>query len=390
MRGVFERPKGSGCWWIRFAYKGKIKKQKIGTYEEACAAVDKKRVEIREGAILPANLRSRKLRFTDLAENYLKVEHGEHSGKSATTTKSVKFYVSNYIVPKWGERVVDEIAPRDIRPWLYELRDRDGLSGPTIQKIKNIMSAIFGYGKFEGIVNTNPCDGWKLKGVSSTHIPVTVEPSQVREIIFQLADPIHRFLVLLCAATGLRASECCGLQWRDIDWEHEEINVRRRWTAGALGKPKTERSAAPVPMFGVLAKYLELWRKHSPYPGDQDYVFPSVKEKGRIPLSAGIFVTDHLRPAAIKSGVKIMAGQNFGLHSLRSSLATWLVSVDKSDVKTAQSILRHKNSTMTLDKYAMAVRPEMNEAQERYLLAMGLPTEPSTGTGSILNPPAIQ
>jgi hypothetical protein len=42
-------------------------------------------------------------------------------------------------------------------------------------------------------------------------------------------------------------------------------------------------------------------------------------------MCAGIFVTVHLRPAAIRAGVGIAPGQRFGLHSFRSSLATWLV-----------------------------------------------------------------
>jgi len=39
-------------------------------------------------------------------------------------------------------------------------------------------------------------------------------------------------------------------------------------------------------------------------------------------MSAGIFVTDYLRPAALKVGVVIADGQRFGLHSFKSSLAT--------------------------------------------------------------------
>jgi hypothetical protein len=60
------------------------------------------------------------------------------------------------------------------------------------------------------------------------------------------------------------------------------------------------------------------------YAKNEDWVFPSFKMRGAIPMCAGIFVTDHLRPAALKPGVHIADGQRFGLHSLRSSLATWV------------------------------------------------------------------
>ena len=40
-------------------------------------------------------------------------------------------------------------------------------------------------------------------------------------------------------------------------------------------------------------------------------------------MSAGIFVTDYLPPAALKIGIAIPDDQRFGFQSFRSSLATW-------------------------------------------------------------------
>jgi hypothetical protein len=65
-------------------------------------------------------------------------------------------------------------------------------------------------------------------------------------------------------------------------------------------------------------------------------------------MCAGIFVTDHLRPAALATGIEIAEGQRFGLHSLRSSMATWMVSIDKTDVKTAQGNMRHAGHEIML------------------------------------------
>ena len=117
--------------------------------------------------------------------------------------------------------------------------------------------------------------------------------------------------------------------------------IQRRWTAACLDKPKTKASKAPVAMSPELAWFLHQWRKVTQYSGDEDWIFPSYKMSGSIPMCAGIFVTDHLRPAALAAGIKIADGQRFGLHSLRSSMATWMVSIDKTDVKTAQGNMRH-------------------------------------------------
>jgi integrase len=92
-------------------------------------------------------------------------------------------------------------------------------------------------------------------------------------------------------------------------------------------------------------------------------------------MSAGIFVTDYLRRAALKIGITIPDDQRFGLHSFRSSLATWMVSVAKTDLKTAQGSLRHANPHVLLDRYARAVTDEMFAAQGRFLAECGMGVE---------------
>ena len=65
-------------------------------------------------------------------------------------------------------------------------------------------------------------------------------------------------------------------------------------------------------------------------------------------------------------------GQRFGLHSLRSSMATWMVSIDKTDVKTAQGNMRHAGPEIMLRKYAQVVTPEMQGVQVRWFESCGL------------------
>jgi integrase len=312
--------------------------------------------------------------FGSIAMKYLLKEHGEKSGKAHTTSQGVRFYIENYLIPRWGNYVADEVKKKDVRDWLEALRDdaKKPLAGPTVSKIKSIMFTIYGFGQFEEFCTANPCSGWRLKGVKSQHVPVTITPEQARQIIHALKDPRHKMLVLVCACTAVRASEACGLRWSDVDWKNDQISINRRWTAAQMGEPKTARSKAPVPLHPVLAELLAQYRSISMYAGEEDYIFPSLKESGRVPLCAGIFVTDHLRPAAIKANVKIGKQQRFGLHSFRSSLATWLISIDKVDPKTAQGTLRHENPEMTLSKYAQVVSSEALAAQGRYLKGMGL------------------
>jgi integrase len=113
----------------------------------------------------------------------------------------------------------------------------------------------------------------------------------------------------------------------------------------------------------------------SPYARDGDFVFPSLKALGRVPLSASIFVSDHLRPAAKKAGVPIEDGQRLGLHNLRHSLSNWLVNKAKVEPKTVQGILRHAKILTTLDLYTREDGDETLAAKGEYLTAIGVGTQ---------------
>jgi hypothetical protein len=50
---------------------------------------------------------------------------------------------------------------------------------------------------------------------------------------------------------------------------------------------------------------LKQWRSQTPFAKETDFVFPSLRAEGKLPLYASTFVADHLRPAAIAAGVRI-------------------------------------------------------------------------------------
>ncbi len=373
--------KGEDAWYFRFRRDGKEVAIKLGPFPtKAAARKEVDRLGLRQQANTPVILdRGVPVTFGKVAGLWLKKEL---STQAFTSQKGIQSYLRCHILPKWRRIPVNEIKPKDLRDWLYSLHDDEELGGETVKKIKNTMGAIFAFGMFEELALSNPARGWRLKGMKSDYEPVIVPPSDTMRIIDALESPLHRMLVLLVACTGLRASEAVGLRWGDI--RDGLIQVRRRWSAATLDEPKTQRSKAPVACHSTLLHFLSEWRRISPHASDSDWIFPSLKMHGRIPMSAGIFVTDYLRPAALKVGVVIADGQRFGLPSFRSSLATWMVSVAKTDLKTAQVSLRWKNPQIMLDRYARVVTDEMVAAQGRFLESCGIGVErnllPSPGS----------
>ena len=166
-----------------------------------------------------------------------------------------------------------------------------------------------------------------------------------------------RTLVLLAAATGMRISELLGLQWGDIDWDAGIIRLNRTWLYGYVGEGKSEESRKPVPMVKRVTEFLREWHRETPYAGTTDWVFPSFKLKGKRPISGSQFVKDYIRPRFIKYGlIDAEYKGRAGLHAFRHSLATVLITEEHVDPKTAQGILRHASSDITMDIYTPRTR----------------------------------
>jgi hypothetical protein len=83
------------------------------------------------------------------------------------------------------------------------------------------------------------------------------------------------------------------------------------------GWPRSRASKAPVPCIPALAEYLEAWRQESPYAGEDDWVIPSFRNKGKAARSGSSQVTDHIKAAALSAGVIAQGDEGrFGLHNL--------------------------------------------------------------------------
>ena len=182
-------------------------------------------------------------------------------------------------------------------------------------------------------------------------------PEQAYAIVCNLREP-ERTLTLLAAGTGLRISECLGLQWHDVNFADGMIHVRRTWTCGQVGLPKSKASKGPVPLHPLLADFMRLWKQKTTYFQAGDRVFPSTRLDGKQPRVANMLVEDRLRPAAVKAGILSSHPDNhgglvdddprrFGFHNLRHSLASFLIRI-RTDPKTVQTLLRHSDVKLTL------------------------------------------
>lgn len=214
---------------------------------------------------------------------------------------------------------------------------------------------------------------------TSAYEAMILTPEQAYAILLNLQEP-ERTLTLLAAATGLRISECLGLQWQDVSFADSVIHVRRTWTCGQIGLPKSKASKGPVPLHPLLAEFMLLWKQKTPYSQSCDWVFPSSRLEGKQPRVANMLVEDHLQPAAVKAGIlsshrdireRLVDDdpRRFGFHNLRHSLASFLIRI-RTDPKTVQTLLRHSDVKLTLQFYTHAVSRDRMAAAGKILTAI--------------------
>lgn len=315
-----------------------------------------------------------RIHFDALAEFYLKNDFGPDAlrPKTERTTLNTEHIVRDYLIPQWGRGIADDIKPLDIQRWLKSLRTDNKLAWTTISKFRGTMLRIYRIGTLHELVTKNPVLPVETRSTTD-YKAILVTPQQTLAIIMALSTPLHRMLVLTGAATALRFSELLSLRWADLQWEQSRIGVTKRWSKGKDGPTKTRKSEGHVPLHPILAVYLKEWRDHTPYAKDTDFVFPSLKAEGKVPLSPAVFVANHLRTAAKAAGLEIADGQRFGMHNLRHSLSSWLVNKAKIEPKTVQSILRHSRIQTTLDLYTQGDGDETCAAQGAFLKELALP-----------------
>jgi len=244
-----------------------------------------------------------RIRFDALAEHYLKADFGEHAvrPKSDNTVAITNHIVRDYLVSRWGSEIADDIKPLVIQQWLKALHTEAGLAWTTISKMRGVMSRIYKVGMLHEHVSKNPVMNVETRA-KSNYRAILITPDQTFRILKSLSNILHFTLVLTCAATALRSSEILALRWDDICWREGKIRVSKRWSKGKEGSTKTDASDGYVPLHHLLARHLLDWKQRTPYAADSDFIFPSLKARGKVPLSASIFVADHPSTGSKSSG----------------------------------------------------------------------------------------
>jgi integrase len=265
-----------------------------------------------------------------------------------------------------GHLRLDKVTTRDVQRFIGKLaaterENRKGvtLSAKTVKNSVSLISSVYEYAVRMHLIMKNPCTGVTLPRYERPEVemPSLADTRILLDVLSQEignGEPLAVFLTL-AVYTGLRRGELLGLEWRDIDFEHRLVSVRRaayytKLRGAYTDTLKTKSSFRTLRLSAAAIKWLEQYRDWQR--GYAASLGDKWRDSGRVFTNwcgEAMYINAperYLKQICRTHGLPIVT-----LHSLRHLNASLLISAGL-DVKTVQASLGHSSASTTLDIYA--------------------------------------
>lgn len=271
------------------------------------------------------------------------------------------------VSPESAKRVADALG-QPVNALFERIGEERGLSGKTILHHHRLISSILSTAVKWQVIFSNPCERVDPPKAES-HEAEYLDEVQAAGLLEALeeADMQNQTIIQLLLYTGMRRGELCGLEWRDIDFEHAMITISRSSLylpeKGVFvddTKNETSKRSLKIPGAAVdLLRAFHKWQLEERMRiGDQ------WEDSGRLftkwngaPIHPDTisgwfhrFVEKHNLPPV-------------HIHSLRHTNATLLIAAG-TNLQTVATRLGHANVTTTGKIYAHAIRSADEAAAE--------------------------
>jgi len=325
-RGIFEKVLGSGEFWIRYAdAAGRIRREKVGTFEEAETRLKLRKEEAKLGALPRLAWRRRPVLFRRIAEDALTYsdEHKRSAGDDHIRMAK--------LVDWFGDRAADSIGAREI-----EARFRAGKWSPAPwNRYRALLSLTYRLAIRAGRVKENPARLVQHKTENNGRVRfLSVKEEESLRKATREKFPEREPELDLALHTGLRQGEQYGARWRDVDFERHVLTI-------PLDKGG-RTSHVPLNAAALLA-LMEL------------------RQRG----AGSEFVCGGARSprAWLEAAIEATKIEGFTWHCLRHTFASRLV-MSGADLRTVAELLRDKTLAMVM-RYAHLAPDYKLDAVER-------------------------
>lgn len=292
--------------------------------------------------------------FGEVAKMYEDGYLGREIQIAKPTRVKEKFYLAEYIVPRWGAFRLNQVQPKAVEDWLHTTFD----SWWTMHGVRAIMSRIFYYAEGHGLWEEgkkSPASKAKLGKKHHKYERRILSFDETARVLARLEEP-NLLVIETCIATGARISEVLGLKWKHFNLEAATIKIEQRVWHQDIGRPKSEDSRRILGIGDLVQRFREKATDDAAKP--EGWVFYQKRAPEKPLWDSG--VRDALHQAAAAEGCDF-AG--LGPHSFRRANITWRQQVGGSAIE-ASKIAGHSDLEMT-GEYTFVAPERQNELTRR-------------------------
>ena len=291
--------------------------------------------------------------FAELSEWYF--TYYAPSALKDGTIYDYRYIAERFLLPALGDLPLQDFHTMQLTAFFHDLP----VSPTYCRNIYTTLRSIFTVALQNGLIDRHPCDHVLLprKPLSAEEQKPHLTDVQARQLYRMTEDydwfnSVVRFLLL----TGVRSGEAFGLQWDDVDFEHNVIHIRRNLTNVAskhwLTTPKTKNSVRTLPMSLEVKELMLRQQKEQqdllvrrtaagrPFP-HPEIVFTSPR---------GRYIDHNYTERKFKDFVAGTDFEDITLHSLRHANATLMLAAGV-DLKVVSTLLGHSSIAITANLY---------------------------------------
>ena len=288
--------------------------------------------------------------------------------KSVTMSENARStYQGNldkWIYPALGDLKMPDITPANISTLLLSMQSA-GKAHATVIKVYTVLSGLFKMAYLSDTITRNPMDKVERPKPRKDEVHGNeVEAYTVEEVCYILKclenEPLKwQVFLRLLIDTGIRRGECCGLQWKDVDFQANTITISGNlcYTPQKgiyLDTPKNGRTRT-VDVDPAVMALLRALRSEQASHAISAYVF--TQENSAAPMQPQT-PTRYMKKLSVKYRLP-----DLHPHKLRHTFASIAIT-SGADIASVSEKLGHSDKAVTLRMYTHADQESMKRASQ--------------------------
>ena len=267
---------------------------------------------------------------------YFKDKEGELKQR---TNKNKRYMIERHVIPYLGKKKMNEITPVDIITWQNAIRVKN-YSETYMRMLQNQVTALFTHAHRIYNLNNNPCQKVKKIGKADVRRLNFWTLEEYQKFISTFERGTRGFVMFeILFWTGCREGEMLALSKEDIDFQNNQIHIRKTYYRDhgqdILTPPKTEESIRTVDIPVFLKEEIEEYcAALYDYPKDERLFSVTARAVERM-------MERHTEMAGVKK---------IEVHCLRHSNSAYLIKQGVPPMVIKER-LGHKDIQVTLNTY---------------------------------------